>query len=199
MKIESELIFGLKNGDRQALSVIYDKHYQALYFYLLKFSSHEDLVQNAIHDMFIDLWNSRESTGGIKSLKAYLLVSARRKLFKLVKVSQRNIIKNFSDERELGDIPFQYSHEDFLIEMEIDEERRVTIQKAIDQLPFKQKETLYLRYYEKLSIEETSIVQGINYQSVLNNLQRAYEAIRNNPLISNILEVFFLLLVFCAK
>ena len=67
MKIESELIFGLKNSDRQALSVIYDKFYQDIYFYLLKFSSHEDLVQNAIHDMFIDLWNSRESIGEFKN------------------------------------------------------------------------------------------------------------------------------------
>lgn len=183
--IESELIFGLKNSDRQALSVIYDKYYQDLYFYLLKFYSQEDLVQNAIHDMFIDLWNSRKSIGEIKSLKAYLLVSSRRKLFKLIKDSQLNSAQSFSYEDELTDIPFEYAHEDFLIEKEIDEDRRIKILKAINQLPSRQKEAVYLRYYEKLSVEEISLVQGINYQSVLNNLQRAYDVLRANPLIVN--------------
>ncbi|WP_057936588.1 RNA polymerase sigma factor [Algoriphagus resistens] len=196
MKIESELIFGLKNSDRQALSVIYDKFYQDIYFYLLKFSSHEDLVQNAIHDMFIDLWNSRESIGDIKSLKAYLLVASRNRLFKSVKTSKMDLVKNFFAENELSAIPFQYSHEDFLIEKEIDEVRAITIRNVIDQLPSKQKESMYLRYYEKLSVEEISMVQGINYQSVLNNLQRAYEAIRNNPLIIGILKISLLLLMF---
>ncbi|SFB10226.1 RNA polymerase sigma factor [Algoriphagus aquimarinus] len=193
--IESELIFGLKNSDRQALSVIYDKYYQDLYFYLLKFYSQEDLVQNAIHDMFIDLWNSRKSIGEIKSLKAYLLVSSRRKLFKLIKDIQLNSDQNFSYEDELTDIPFQYSHEDFLIEKEIDDNRRIKILEAINQLPSRQKEAVYLRYYEKLSVEEISLVQGINYQSVLNNLQRAYEVLRANPLIVNFLKAVLTALI----
>lgn len=193
--IESELIFGLKNSDRQALSVIYDKHYQDLYFYLLKFSPQEDLVQNAIHDMFIDLWNSRKSLGEIKLLKAYLLVSSRRKLFKLIKDTQLNSTQNFSYEDELTDIPFEYAHEDFLIEKEIDEDRRIKILEAINQLPSRQKEAVYLRYYEKLSIEEISLVQGINYQSVLNNLQRAYEVLRANPLIVNFLKAVLAALI----
>ncbi|MFT4856982.1 MAG: RNA polymerase sigma factor (sigma-70 family) [Algoriphagus sp.] len=193
--IESELMFGLKNSDRQALSVIYDKYYQDLYFYLLKFYSQEDLVQNAIHDMFIDLWNSRKSIGEIKSLKAYLLVSSRRKLFKLIKDTQLNSAQSFSYEDELTDIPFEYAHEDFLIEKEIDEDRRIKILEAINQLPSRQKEAVYLRYYEKLSIEEISLVQGINYQSVLNNLQRAYEVLRANPLIVNFLKVVLAALI----
>ena len=107
-----------------------------------------------------------------------------------------DLVKNFFAENELSAIPFQYSHEDFLIEKEIDEVRAITIRNVIDQLPSKQKESMYLRYYEKLSVEEISMVQGINYQSVLNNLQRAYEAIRNNPLIIGILKISLLLLMF---
>jgi len=196
MKIESELILGLKDGKREVLSAIYDKYYQNLYFYLLKFSSQEDIVQNAIHDMFIDLWNSRKSLGEIHSLKAYLLISSRRKLFKLTKSSRQDSLISFPNEEGSNDLLFQYAHEDFLIKQEVDYARKIEILAAINQLPPKQKESVYLRYYENLTIEEISEIQGIRYQSVLNNLQRAFDKMRNNELIISLLKAVFVMQFF---
>ncbi|GGZ16728.1 DNA-directed RNA polymerase sigma-70 factor [Echinicola pacifica] len=195
MKKEHELIEGLKRGDRQALAGIYDCYYQDLYFYLLKFYSQEDLVQNAIHDLFVDLWEARKTLGEIQSLKAYLLVSSRRKLFRMLPKNHSLSAHLISNDVEPPEIPFDYSHEDFLIDQELDEDRRHKIIEAINQLSPRQKEAIYLRYYEKLSVNEISEVQGIHYQSVLNNLQRAYEVMRNNPLIMTLLKLVFVGLI----
>lgn len=83
---------------------------------------------------------------------------------------------------------FQYSQEDFLVEIETNEERKDRLLTAINRLPSRQKEAIYLRYYEKLNLEEISQIQGIAYQSVLNNLQRALHTLRSNPLIVNLFE-----------
>lgn len=197
MKTEKDLILGLKSGDREAMSIIYDQFYESLYFYLLKFSMQEDLVQNAIQDLFVDLWHSKKSLGEIRSLKGYLLVSARRKLFQLVKSNQKLKIADSFNPKELTEIDFQYSREDILVEKETNILRKESVLKAINKLPSRQKEVIYLRYYEKLSVEEISEIQGIAYQSVLNNLQRAFQSLRDNPLIISLFELF--LLVFYYK
>tara|TARA_R110002096_G_scaffold307218_1_gene501967 strand:- start:1895 stop:2488 length:594 start_codon:yes stop_codon:yes gene_type:complete len=197
MKTEKDLILGLKSGDREAMSMIYDQFYESLYFYLLKFSMQEDLVQNAIQDLFVDLWHSKKSLGEIRSLKGYLLVSARRKLFQLVKSDQKLKIADSFNPKELTEIDFQYSREDILVEKETNILRKESVLKAINKLPSRQKEVIYLRYYEKLSVEEISEIQGIAYQSVLNNLQRAFQSLRDNPLIIGLFELF--LLVFYYK
>jgi len=192
MKAEKDLILGLKKGDQQAMSMIYDQFYKSLYFYLLKFSLQEDLVQNAIQDMFLDLWHSRRSLGEIKSLKGYLLVCSRRKLLKLIKSNQKLRITEFINHQGADEFYFQYSQEDFLIEKEITEQTKNGVLEAINKLPSKLKETIYLRYYENLNIEEISEVQEIAYQSVLNNLQRAFQVLRSNPLITKLFPLFLL-------
>jgi DNA-directed RNA polymerase specialized sigma24 family protein len=39
-------------------------------------------VKDNLHDFFVDLWSKREGLGEVKNLKAYLLISLRRRLFR---------------------------------------------------------------------------------------------------------------------
>jgi RNA polymerase sigma factor (sigma-70 family) len=196
MKTDQDLIEGLRNGDRQSFSIIYDEFYESLYFYLLKFSIQEDLVQNAIQDTFVDLWHSRKSLGEIKSLKSYLLVCSRRKLFKVLKSNQLLKFTDFISIQGESENYFHYAQEDFLVEKEISEDRKRGIVAAINKLPGKQKESVYLRYYENLTIEEISDVQKIAYQSVLNNLQRAFQVLRSNPMITHLFKFVSIIFIF---
>ncbi|AEL26196.1 RNA polymerase, sigma-24 subunit, ECF subfamily [Cyclobacterium marinum DSM 745] len=188
MKAEKDLVLGLKKGDSEALSMIYDQYYEGLYFYLLKFTSQKDLVQNAVQDLFVDLWASRSKLGEINSLKGYLFVSGKRKLYHLIKSNKKKQIVDLAFPTVVDGMLFQYSQEDFLVEIETNEERKDRLLTAINRLPSRQKEAIYLRYYEKLNLEEISQIQGIAYQSVLNNLQRALHTLRSNPLIVNLFE-----------
>lgn len=196
MKVEKDLILGLKKGNSDALSMIYDQYYESLYFYLLKFTQQEDLAQNAVQDLFVDLWASRSRLGEIKSLKGYLFVSGKRKLYHLLQSNKKKQRFGVDYPEEVEGMFFQYSQEDFLVEIETNEQRKDRLLKAINGLPSRQKECIYLRYYEKLSIEDISQIQGIAYQSVLNNLQRALQTLRANPLIVSLFE-WVLLAVFC--
>ena len=154
------------------------------------------MAQNAVQDLFMDLWTSRSRLGEIKSLKGYLFVSGKRKLYHLIQSNKKKQSFGVDYSEEVEGIFFQYSQEDFLVEVETNEQRKDRLLKAINRLPSRQKEAIYLRYYEKLSIEEISQIQGVAYQSVLNNLQRALQALRDNPLIVNLFE-WTLFVIFC--
>jgi RNA polymerase sigma-70 factor (ECF subfamily) len=49
---------------------------------------------------------------------------------------------------------------------------------AIDQLSNRQKEIIYLKFYQNLSYEEVSEIMNINYQVARNLLHQAIKAMR---------------------
>ena len=73
---------------------------------------------------------------------------------------------------------FELSHETFLIGKQNDEERTKKILEAVNQLPARQKEIIYLRIYKGLSYEEISQVMQLNYQVVRNLLSQALKSFR---------------------
>jgi RNA polymerase sigma factor (sigma-70 family) len=72
----------------------------------------------------------------------------------------------------------EYSPEDYYIDNQQEEITRARVVKAINQLPEKQKEVIYLHFFENLSYNEIAGIMKINIQSVKNNAQRAYSDLR---------------------
>jgi RNA polymerase sigma factor (sigma-70 family) len=66
------------------------------------------------------------------------------------------------------------------------------LNKSINQLSDRQKEAIYLRYHQGLSVEQVAEVLNLNYQSTKNLLHRAILQLRKDFPIS----VLFLLLNF---
>ena len=82
---DQELWSKLKAGDKHSLREIYDLHLEYLLQYALRFSRNEDLIQDCIHDLFVEIWNRRESLGETNAIRPYLIVSLRRKLIRQLK------------------------------------------------------------------------------------------------------------------
>lgn len=67
-----------------------------------------------------------------------------------------------------------------MIAEEASEGTRKYLARLLNSLTGRQKEIVYLRYYEDLSYQEISELLSINFQSVANHLQRAFETLRKN-------------------
>jgi DNA-directed RNA polymerase specialized sigma24 family protein len=66
-----------KQGDWNAYTSLYEEFYKPLNNYGAKFTGDADLVQDAIHDLFVQLWTSRNNLGAPASVKNYLFKSLR--------------------------------------------------------------------------------------------------------------------------
>ena len=73
-----------------------------------------------------------------------------------------------------------FSPEEVMIAEEASEGTRKYLARLLNSLTGRQKEIVYLRYYEDLSYQEISELLSINFQSVANHLQRAFETLRKN-------------------
>jgi DNA-directed RNA polymerase specialized sigma24 family protein len=67
-----------KTGNELALSILYKKHVQRLYDYgMHSFRSH-DLVVDCLQELFLRLWNKRETLASVQAVKPYLFKAFRR-------------------------------------------------------------------------------------------------------------------------
>ncbi|MDZ7682761.1 MAG: sigma-70 family RNA polymerase sigma factor [Fodinibius sp.] len=165
------------DGDRQALNKLFRLYYAPIYKYGINIIANEDMVRDAIQDLFLKLWKKKECLGQPKSIKAYLLVSLRRILLRN-KDQQHNRYQRNKTYLENAD-PFECSKESLMICDELTDEKKEALVNAYNCLSGRKRETFFLRYHHGLSNQEIADVIGISRQSVKNNLCRALKEIRS--------------------
>jgi len=161
-----------RNRDKEAFAVLFRKYYGSLFLFGSKFLPDKQLLEDNIQELFIELWQSRSKTP-VVSVKAYLLKSLKYKLLKELRKNEVQIELNENDQTF-----FDWSHESFLIAKEESEEKRQQILMAISHLSNRQKEIIYLKYYQNLSYEEVSEIMNINYQVARNLLCQAIKTLK---------------------
>lgn len=162
-----------KSGDKNAFGEIFRRHYPLLLQYGNKICTNENVVEDCIQELFTELWQNKPSSQ-IQSVKAYLLVAVKYKIFKTYR--NHPSIKSFEESQD--DTPFEISHDNFLVATEEDHQRAQLIITALKQLPGRQKEIIYLKIYQNLRYEEISEVMGINYQVARNLFSQAVKSLR---------------------
>jgi RNA polymerase sigma factor (sigma-70 family) len=152
------------DGDPEALTYIYQCHYKKLVKYGAKLSADEEFVEDCIQDVFLQLWKNKESIGKTESIRFYLLKALRRR-----------ITKDFLKKRFTADIDergddyhfiVEYSVEDLLMQEEGAENLKHQLVRALNHLTDRQKEAIYLKFYQELEYAEIASVMNINNQSI---------------------------------
>ena len=172
----------LINGDEKAFSNLFEKYFNQLVLYGCSFSSNEDKVKDCIQDVFVDVWLYKESLNENISPKIYLLSSVRKRI---ARQQERDKIFSKSTSTKALEFLFDFSIEHELIIDENSRDRISQLNKLINQLPSKQKEVLFLRYHQGLSIDQIAEILNINYQSTSNLLHRSLLKLRKDWSIFN--------------
>ncbi len=184
---DEKLWIGLRNGDMVSYNRLIKKYFKPLFNFSYRFCQDRDILKDCIQELFLDLWNKRHDLIQPNSVKSYLFKAVRNRVIR----EQGKWNKNQS----LGD---DY---DFILEFSIEEkiiddtqslELAIKIKNILELLPPRQREIVYLRFYENLDLDQIMHVMGISRQSAHNLLQKAYKSIRLKWVIALILLSFFL-------
>jgi len=175
-----------RKGDKDAFAALFREHYETLFRFGNKFTTDTELLEDSIQELFIELWQAK-SEAPVLSVKAYLLKSLKYKLLKVFR--QRGKTLPLTDN---GDIAFEWSHETFLINEQETAEKKQLVLNALGRLSNRQKEIIYLKYYQNLSYEEVSEIMNINYQVARNLLYQAIKSLKT--LLAGTLQLFLLFL-----
>ena len=169
---DRELWNAFKNGDRESFGILFRRYYPVLFQYGSKLCRDLNLLEDCIQELFIELWQSR-STTTVQSVKAYLLRALKYKLFRIYRNNQGQRTTEVTD-----DMAFELSYENLLISNNEDQQKQLRISNAIQQLPDRQKEIIYLKLYQGLNYNELSEVMEINYQVTRNLFYQSIKSLR---------------------
>lgn len=164
-----------QKGSEYAFASIYKCNVARLFNYGKKLVNDDTMVQDAIQDLFVEIWDKRERLGAVKSIKSYLYKCIRRKL--LLKISvKRKKLKAVPDFE--GFQTATPSHEISLIEKQQFDAAQLRLQKAIATLNSKQREIIHLKFYGKLSYNEISEIMNLDKKGVYNLISRTLQQLR---------------------
>ncbi|WP_373511729.1 RNA polymerase sigma factor [Persicitalea sp.] len=180
-------------GDRAAFARIFELHYGQLYSYGKQFLTDVSLTEDAIQDLFISLWRTRENLSQVDNIKFYLFRCLRRNIRRISQREQRtqsqDIFLVSEDNGHLSQSP------DFLLGS--DEPLLTRRLKAIvAELPKRQREVVMLRYYENFDTDEIALIMGITEKTVRNTLFNAMTTLRSSTSLLKVclgMALFFLL------
>lgn len=172
-----ELWEAFQTGSEVAFATIYKNNVSLLYNYGFKIVNNKSFIMDCIQDLFIEIWDSKERLGTIKSIKSYLYKALRRKLI-IEAVKQRKKLKlsDLTNEINLETVSFEHS----LIEKQNFDLQRVKLKTTLDQLTEKQKEVIHLRFYARLSYLEIAEVMSITIKGTYKLMGRSIDFLRKN-------------------
>lgn len=187
--MEDEKIWeSFKSGNREVFEQIFREHIRVLYKYGSRFTHDPGLVEDCIQDLFLDLWNKRQSLGTTDSIKRYLLGSLRRRIIRRL---QHKSYTNSPTELENYDFQLELNAEEERIEMESGQAQQKSLKEAMKQLTQRQREVIYLKYFQEMSYDEIALVMDISYQSARNLVHAALKLMKQYVHIIKVLFFIF--------
>jgi len=179
------LLQKLKEGDIHALEVIFNKHYCNLSRYLLLLFKNEMLIDHIAQDIFVHLWENRETLEIKTSLESYIYAAGRFKALNQIRDAK---LQNTIRQRITDQVQYPY-YDDSTIEFE---ELETIINDAISALPDRCQKIFRLSREEEMSYKEIAGYLDISVNTVEGQMSIALKKLRTT------LKPFYFKMLFLA-
>ena len=168
------IAIGLREGDVGSFDLLVERYGERLYWHIRRIVVRHDEAEDILQETFVKAYTSRESfrSDTESSLTAWLYRVATTLSIKALRKRKRNIFA-----------PLDSVRVDLLdsFEQEVDssaDEIVVRLQKAILELPTKQRLVFNMRYYDELSFEQIAQATGDSVSTLKTNYHYAVKRIK---------------------
>jgi len=169
---DTEITDLLKSGDQAAFTEIYNRFKGLLYIYACKITRDDDIAEDLVQDIFIYLWDKRQTINFTSSISSYLYSAIRYKFFDLVdkqkvRADYVSAFQAFLDEGER-------QTDNYISEKELS----AVIEREVNNLPAKMREVFLLSRKEYLSNKEIAERLDISEKTVKNQISTALKTLK---------------------
>lgn len=162
IEFDNHTILKFREGDESAFTEIYDHFYDKIFSFCKYLLPAIEDARDMTAQIFILLWQKRETLDSYKNLRAFLFLNARNKCFNFL----RDRKARSAIDKELND--FTASEQTAIFISEMESELITRIREELEKLPDYYKNILKLSYY-----------QGYNNQEIADKLQISEKTVRN--------------------
>jgi len=183
----------LLNGDRLALNKIYERFLSPLYQYGMRMLQDEDAVRDCLHNLFVKIWVNHKTLKPTDNIKYYLISALRNSIINY-KNQENRFQKVDIQENDVFDLRFTVESE--YIKKEEQNQKVLQLSEAMNKLTSRQKEIIYLKYFEEMDYDEISKIMDLSKKGTYKLSARALEALRE---IMNVDKAMLLAILLVAK
>ena len=140
----------MKFGSEQAFEQLYDTFFPLLFRYGLQFCPHRAILKDCLQDFFIDLYLRRSSLPEVRHFRSYVYTAFRHRIIRHLSGPPLR----FEPLPDRYHFEVSFSHEQALIQDQLDSNQRRYLMTAFRRLSSHQKEAIFLRFYEDMSYQE---------------------------------------------
>jgi len=169
--LETDIWTLVSSGDQHAYARLYVFYYKRLYNYGRKFTDDLIALEDALQEALLAIWTGRQRLPQVDKPHTYLLSTFRYILFKKLRRDHKVVRLSSVEAAETGDPEFGIDQ--LLIRRDIESALRHRLQQALQTLTSRQREAIFLRFYEGLSYEEVAAIMGISVKATYKLMSRS--------------------------
>lgn len=172
----------MKEGNEFAFNEIFESNSSIMFQYGLTITRERELVKDCIQELFISIWLNRKTIGLARSVRYYLFFSLRRMILKKEGKSKMflslDLLQKYPGSKGFQPALLVDAHDQFLIKEEVLIKNQFVLSREVANLPVRQKEIIFLRFYQELEFKEIEEIMTLNNQTVRNILCKAIKSLR---------------------
>lgn len=161
------LLNAIAQNDERAFRAVFDEYHQQLAAFVFSVTRSRELTEEIILDVFLKIWEERNTLPGLKNFTAYLFIVTRNHTLNAIRKLSQVKKKEEAVNRHLS----QVEQEEFYTE-----NYYARLDNAVDQLPQQQKK-VYLLRQQGLKNADIAYQMNISVHSVKKYQQWAIQAI----------------------
>lgn len=159
----------------QFFEEIYNTYFPVLCNYAISITKDQTLAEDAVSDVFLKLWEGRNSLVIETSLKAYLFKSVYHQCINSLKHIE---VQDYYRDFFLHHPPLSEDQTDYPLQNVIESEINSILQKTIDQLPNQCRKIFIMSRIDGMKHERIAQKLGISINTVRTQIHRALEKLR---------------------
>ncbi|HJW18837.1 MAG TPA: RNA polymerase sigma-70 factor [Flavisolibacter sp.] len=188
---DKTLITRFQNGDKEAFTQLYGMYSKQLYLNLVKLVKSEEIAAELLQDVFIVIWEKRDTIEIQQSFRAYLFRIGENKVIDLFRRARRDKLL-FSKIKKIATEHYTHIEEDLIAR-----EDAAILKKAIETLPPQRRQIFELCKLQGKTYTEVSSQLGISISTINDHIVKGTKTVReflySNKQYSTSILLFFLL------
>lgn len=168
---ENPLWRRIRSSDITAFTQLYTDYYQFLFASGFRQCGDKEVTKDCLHDMFLEIWNSRESLPEVEHAGSYLKTFLHRKILRAIPKEH-----NLSDVGSTEEIVNSYEH--LLVQHQADAAVKEKLQQAIKHLTRSQMTIIRMKFFEGKSYEEIAAINNTTTRTIYNQVYQALKILR---------------------
>lgn len=168
-----KLVNAIVQRDKRLFEVLYKKYYQQLFAVAYRYVGKPEIAEEIVHDVFITIWNKADQLNIQHSMKSYLFRSIVNSSLNFIKKEKAQAEKQQVYMAVLDSVPVDET-------ADADEALLKALEEALELLPAKCKQVMYLSRFGKLKQQEIAVQMDISVKTVKNHLTYGFQKLREH-------------------